>query len=173
MSRSISGIGIALVFGGLFLACDRTYIRRTDYELARVGELIFVNSAAFEREYIGSPRRTGSLITVRYPLILENTSASGKYLVTLSKATFASGGKGTPLQCRSYKGGAMPPIETLVVRPREKMRIECEAAISTDADPSLILKDIEHVLEFPVRLETERSGSSVKFTYRTRIEDFK
>jgi hypothetical protein len=156
-----------------FAACDRVYVRRADHEIERSGDLLISNSQVFsERNLQGNPERTDRGLRFRYPLIWENSSNQTAYRLLLSQAILVTNQAQAPVQCRSFQAVGPIPLSELELAPRQRGRIECEAWIPKSEEGALRSKDSEHELVFPVQKAGATKSELLRFSFRTRVEDF-
>jgi len=156
----ISTLMIASTF---IYGCSTMDHSRAEYEIVQAEDLIATNSATSGKKPV--PSKDGG-VEFSYALIVQNVSHERSFPLKLLASSFEVNEERLPIQCKEYKTGQ----ENLVLKPKEKARIECLIHLKANPQNHLARKDTFGNLILP--FQSNESMKELRFKYSLKIEDF-
>lgn len=139
--------------------CAKNIIR-TEYGLNHYEDIVATDS-----QTRGDPKRlTDQKVQIRQSVVIENLSRQKDYLIELNKAEFVVNESAFPSSCKEFKRDSA----TIVLRPRQKVRVECLTDLESTQKNQLANKDSSGFLTLPYG----SSGRKMQFRYFIKVEDF-
>lgn len=173
MLGCLSGARGALVGGTatimLALGCSAVRYPRTNNAVLTGEGLLLSNSPTWVENV--APELVNGELRLQYSLFAHNVGP-GSYAVLLARTTFETRGKAGEVRCRPHQ---RPPAEAFIVRPRMRVRIDCDIRYSALATRELAgaAADAEFTLWLERVDERDEHGPSAWTSrYTLLAEDF-